>query len=195
MIKRDAKLANRHPHLRKKHIVGSDSIDRMDTIGGFHHAGPYDATLLARNISSVNSPVDAVTTTNEEALRATPREMIQDSVEKHRPLDGVAMVPPGMEDRYGNVYNYTEGTDMMIENSPEGGAYKRWPGVVRSPPSIHPSHMSLKPLHPKITITSHSNTTPPTSKARASPPIPSRKPSSNTNRTPDTHPTVPTPSK
>ncbi len=132
MIKRDAKMANRHPHLRKKHIVGSDSIDRMDTLGGFHHDGPYDATLLARNISSKDSPVAAVRTTNQEALQATPREMIQDSVEKHRPLDGVAMVPPGMEDRYGNVYNYKEGTDMMIENSPEGGAYKRWPGVVRT---------------------------------------------------------------
>lgn len=136
MIKQDAKMANRHPHLRKKHIVGSDTIDRMDTVGGFHHDGPYEATLLARNTSSVNSPVEAVSTTNEEALRATPREMIRDSVEKHRPLDGVAMVPPGKEDRYGNVYNYEEGTDMMIENSPEGGAYKRWPGVVRPPSPI-----------------------------------------------------------
>ncbi|KAF6233488.1 hypothetical protein HO173_008420 [Letharia columbiana] len=136
MIKQDAKMANRHPHLRKKHIVGSDTIDRMDTVGGFHHDGPYEATLLARNISSVNSPVEAVSTTNEEALRATPREMIRDSVEKHRPLDGVAMVPPGKEDRYGNVYDYEEGTDMMIENSPEGGAYKRWPGVQYLPEDL-----------------------------------------------------------
>lgn len=133
MIIKDARKANRHPHLRKKHIVGSDTIDRMDTVGGFHHDGPYDATLLARNTSYVNSPVEAVSTTNEEALRATPQEMINDSVEKHRPLDGVAMVPPGTEDRYGNVYNYKEGTDMMIENSPGGGAYKRWPDVVRYP--------------------------------------------------------------
>ena len=133
MIRQDAKIANRHPHLRKKHIIGSDTIDRMDTVGGFHHDGPYDATLLARNLSSVNSPVEAVSTTNEEALRATPQEMIKDSVEKHRPLDGVAMVPSGREDRYGNTYNYREGTDMMIENSPEGGAYKRWPGVVCHP--------------------------------------------------------------
>ena len=131
MIKRDAKLANRHPRFRKKHIVGSDTIDRMDSLGGFHHEGPYDATLLARNTSSVDSPVQAVSSTNEEALKATPREMIQDSVEKHRPLDGVAMLAPGVEDRYGNIYTYEEGTDMMIENSPEGGAYKRWPGVVR----------------------------------------------------------------
>ncbi|CAD6576773.1 MAG: hypothetical protein ASARMPREDX12_008002 [Alectoria sarmentosa] len=136
MIKKDAKMANRHPHLRKKHIVGPDTIDRMDTMGGFHHDGPYDATLLARNMSYTNSPVEAVSTTNEEALRATPQEMIKDSVEKHRPLDGVAMVPPGMEDRYGNVYNYKEGTDMMIENSPEGGAYKRWPGVQYHPEDL-----------------------------------------------------------
>ena len=129
-------MANRHPHLRKKHIVGADAIDRMDTVGGFHHDGPYEATLLGRNMSYTNSPVEAVSTTNEEALRATPREMIKDSVEKHRPLDGVAMVPPGMEDRYGNVYHYQEGTDMMVENSPEGGAYKRWPGVV-CPLSMH----------------------------------------------------------
>ena len=139
MIKKDAKTADRHPHLRKKHIVGPDTIDRMDTVGGFHHDGPYDATLLARNMSSVNSPVEAVSTTNEEALKATPREKIKDSVERHRPLDGVAMVPPGMEDRYGNIYDYKEGTDMMIEDSPAGGAYKRWPGVVRSvlPENIH----------------------------------------------------------
>ncbi|CAF9910368.1 hypothetical protein IMSHALPRED_009178 [Imshaugia aleurites] len=136
MIKQDAKLANRHPHLRKKHIVGTDTIDRMDTVGGFHHDGPYEATMLARNMNYINSPVEAVSTTNEEALRATPREMIKDSVEKHRPLDGVAMVPPGTEDRYGNVYSYQEGTDMMIENSPEGGAYKRWPGVQYHPDDL-----------------------------------------------------------
>ena len=151
MIKKETKAANRHPHLRKKHIVGSDSIDRMDTLGNFHHEGPYDATLLARNTSSTNSPVEAVRTTNQEALRATPREMVKDSVEKHRPLDGVAMIPPGTEDRYGNVYNYDEGTDMMIEDSPGGGAYKRWPGVVTSTPNsrrlqVFPSTI-LTPTH------------------------------------------------
>ncbi|KAM0804109.1 hypothetical protein BDR22DRAFT_921607 [Usnea florida] len=135
-IKKETKAANRHPHLRKKHMVGSDTIDRMDTLGNFHHEGPYDATLLARNMSSTNSPVEAVRTTNQEALRATPREMIKDSVEKHRPLDGVAMTPPGTEDRYGNVYNYDEGTDMMIEDSPGGGAYKRWPGVQYLPEDL-----------------------------------------------------------
>lgn len=127
MIKRETKLANRAPHLRKKHIVGSDSIDRLDTVGGkYHHDGPFDATLLARNTSFFNSPVEAVSSATEEALKATPREKIKDSVEKHRPLDGVAVVPPGEADFSGRTYEYEEGADLMIED----GNYKRWTGVV-----------------------------------------------------------------
>ena len=126
-IKRETKIANRAPHLRKKHIVGPDSIDSLDTSGRtYHHDGPYDATLLARNMSLVYSPVEAVRRSNEEALKATPREKINDSVEKHRPLDGVAMVAPGRKDRDGRTYHYEEGSDLMIEE----GNYKRWPGVV-----------------------------------------------------------------
>ncbi len=121
-------MADRAPHLRKQYIVGPDSIDHLDTVGGaYHHEGPFDATLLAKNLSSKTSPVEAVRRTNLEALKATPREMIQDSIERHRPLDGVAMIPPGMTDEHGRIYHYEEGTDMMIEN---GGNYKRWPGVV-----------------------------------------------------------------
>lgn len=110
-------------------MVGPDTIDKLDwTSGAYHHDGPYDATLLARNISSPSSPLEAVAISNREALKATPRENIIDSIQKHRPLDGVAMTPPGIPDREGRVYNYEEGTDLMIE---EGGNYKRWPGVVR----------------------------------------------------------------
>jgi len=127
MLKHDAKLANRSPHLRKKHIPGPDTIDSLDTIGGsYHHGGPFDATLLARNTSNISSPVQAVRASNMEALRATPVERIKDSVERHRPLDGVATVPPGMPDQSGRVYKYEEGADLMIED----GNYKRWPGVV-----------------------------------------------------------------
>ena len=127
-IKRETKIANRAPHLRKKHMVGPDTIDKLDwTSGAYHHDGPYDATLLARNISHSNSPVEAVAVSNQEALKATPREKILDSIRKHRPLDGVAMVPPGIADREGRVYNYEEGANLMTE---DGGNYKRWPGVV-----------------------------------------------------------------
>lgn len=135
IIKRDTKLAHRAPHLRKKHHIGSDTIDNLDVVGGgYHHEGPYDATLLAKNTSSKSSPLEAVRDTNIEALKATPREMIQDSIQKHRPLDGVAIVPPGIADRYGRTYHYEEGTDMMIEN---GGDYKRWAGVVS--PALSPA--------------------------------------------------------
>ena len=130
IIRHDTKLANRAPHLRKKHIPGTDTIDDLDNVGfAYHHEGPYDATLLSRNLSGPNSPIAAVQSTNAEALKATPRENIEDSLKKHRPLDGVALVPPGMTDLSGNRLEYEEGTDLMIEN---GGNYKRWPGVVCS---------------------------------------------------------------
>lgn len=121
-------MAYRSPHLRKNHIPGADRIDTLDNINSpYHHEGPYDATLISRNANLTYSPVAAVRSTNEEALKATPPEMIQDSLKQHKPLDGVAIVPPGMQDINGTTYNYEEGTDMMIEN---GGNYKRWSGVV-----------------------------------------------------------------
>lgn len=128
MIKRETKLANRAPYLRKKNQVGPDIVDGLDNVAGsYHHGGPFDPTLLARNTSFLSSPVEAVSASNAETLRATPREMIKDSIEKHRPLDGVAVIPPGMTDMSGRIYDYQEGTDMMRDN---GGNYKRWPGVV-----------------------------------------------------------------
>ena len=130
IIRKDTKAANRAPHLKKKQLVGPDTIDSLDTVGGgkYHHEGPYDATLLARNVEFMNSPVEAVSSTNEQTLRATPREKVLDSLRKHRPLDGVATVPSGMTDREGRIFHYEEGTDLMIEE----GNYKRWPGVVRN---------------------------------------------------------------
>lgn len=129
VLRRETKLAHRSPHLRKGNVPGPDSIDTLDTIGAqYHHEGPYDATLLARNTKYSNSPVEAVRTTNNEALKATPPEKIQDSLRRHKPLDGTATVPPGERDQMGRRYDYEEGTDMMIEN---GGNYKRWEGMVR----------------------------------------------------------------
>lgn len=131
MLTQEAKAAHRAPHLRKKHQVRPDMIDDLDTVGGakYHHEGPFDVSYLARNTSYESSPLEALSGSNEETLKATPREKIMDSVQKHRPLDGVAMVPPGMHDRNGNLYEYQEGPNMMIE---DGGNYKRWPGVVSS---------------------------------------------------------------
>ncbi|KAL9610199.1 MAG: hypothetical protein Q9167_005076 [Letrouitia subvulpina] len=126
VISHEQKLANRAPHLRKTQHIGSDSIDHLDVAGGvYHHEGPYDVSMLARNAKYKNSPLEAVAASNQEALKATPKERVIDSIRQHRPLDGVAMVPPGQSDRGGRYYNYEEGTDVMIEE----GNYKRWPGV------------------------------------------------------------------
>ncbi|MCJ1395093.1 hypothetical protein MMC18_007974 [Xylographa bjoerkii] len=133
ILKREKRIADRAPHLRKKHFVGSDSIDKLDDVGGkYHHDGPFDATLFARNTSFLSSPVEAVSGTNEEALRATPREKVVDSIERHRPLDGVAMTPPGVADGTGRTLYYQEGADLMIEE----GNFRRWPGVKYLPEDL-----------------------------------------------------------
>ncbi|KAF1818926.1 uncharacterized protein K489DRAFT_326629 [Dissoconium aciculare CBS 342.82] len=129
IIRRDSQRAHRAPHLKKRHIPGADIIDRLDpAIGGraYHHEGPYDAALLARNTSFESSPVAALETTNAEALKATPAENIKDAVERHMPLDGVAIVPPGVPDRFGRTYEYEEGADLLRENGGDGPGYKRW---------------------------------------------------------------------
>lgn len=108
-----------------------DSLDAsMERL--YHHEGPYDATLLSRNMEKKFSPVEAVRGSNEEALKATPRENIRDALDKHVPLHGTAMVPPGTRNEFGDVYDYTEGADLMREPDAPGGAYKRWDGVVSS---------------------------------------------------------------
>lgn len=181
MIAREQKLAHRSHHLRKTHHIGADSIDQLDIAGGaYHHEGPFDAASLARNRDLKNSPVEAVAGTNAEALRATPEEKVIDSVRKHRPLDGTAIVPPGQADREGRVYNYQEGTDLMIE---DGGNYKRWPGVVCLPDLVLTNYTTLHTTTNNLVHKSR-NTSPKTSKAKANPPTPSKKPSKSTKPAP-----------
>ncbi|KAJ4409121.1 hypothetical protein N0V91_002938 [Didymella pomorum] len=136
-IRKETKTAHRAHHLRKKNFQGADVIDRLDKTGmsRYHHEGPYDAASIARNRDKKYSPVAAVQESNEEALRATPRENIQDAVERHRPLEGVATVPPGMPDKFGRVYNYEEGTDMQRDPLNKGD-YKRVPGVQYHPDDL-----------------------------------------------------------
>ncbi|KAK8218257.1 hypothetical protein IWZ01DRAFT_492451 [Phyllosticta capitalensis] len=133
-LARENKQAHRSHHLKKRHIPGPDTIDKLDSImSRYHHEGPYDATLLARNTSWETSPVAALAESNAEALKATPSENIRDALERHRPIDGVAVVPPGHKDRFGRVYDYKEGDDMMIYN---GGNFRRWPGIEYHPDDI-----------------------------------------------------------
>ncbi|CAI6280658.1 unnamed protein product [Periconia digitata] len=134
IIRKDTKTAHRAHHLRKKNFQGADIIDRLDkTTPSYHHEGPYDAANLSRNLSYTHSPVAAVQETNEEALKATPRENIINTMTKHHPIDGVAFVPPGVPDRFGRTYDYQEGTDLMRE---PGYDYKRWPGVTYHPDDL-----------------------------------------------------------
>ncbi|KAM3088432.1 hypothetical protein ACMFMG_000077 [Clarireedia jacksonii] len=143
-LRQETKQAYRAPHLRKKHLPGADIVDTLDDTsfgGAYHHEGPYDATLLSRNTSLLTSPVAATQGTNAEALRATPRENIQDSLDRHIPLQGTAVIPPGMPGPDGSIMNYEEGADLMRDPDAPGGAYKRWEHVV-----------CLLPTHPPISF-------------------------------------------
>lgn len=142
IIRRDSRKASKPHHLKKRSMQGPDIIDRLDpAIGGraYHHEGPYDAASLARNRDPKYAPVAALETTNSEALRATPQENVRDALEKHKPLDGVAVVPPGQPDRLGRTYDYEEGEDMMREGVNGGPGYKQWSGKVQSSKSTSPS--------------------------------------------------------
>ncbi|KID93625.1 protein kinase, partial [Metarhizium majus ARSEF 297] len=136
MIKREARAAER-PHRHRKRISETDTIDALDTIGGaYHHGGPYDATLRSRNLNKKYSPVAAVQDSNMEAIRATPRENIMDSLTKHVPLQGTASIPSGAPDMRGRIMYYEEGADLMREPDAEGGAYKRWDGIQYHPDDL-----------------------------------------------------------
>jgi hypothetical protein len=137
ILRKEARAADRAPHLRRKQMPMTDTIDALDTIGGtYHHGGPYDATLASRNRNKKYSPVAAVEESNREALRATPRENIQDSLNKKMPLQGTAVIPSGERDFSGNTINYEEGADLMREPDAMGGAYKRWDGIQYHPDDL-----------------------------------------------------------
>ncbi|KAI1103578.1 hypothetical protein F4804DRAFT_309588 [Jackrogersella minutella] len=141
-IKRATKAADRAPHLRKKNVARADIVDALDDtgIGGaYHHDGPYDATLASRNRDKRYAPVEAVKYGNAAALKATPREHVIDSLERHVPLQGTATIPPGHRDMSGRVMDYEEGADVMREDDAPGGPYKRWDHV-----KYHPNDLKGK---------------------------------------------------
>ncbi|KAL2870046.1 uncharacterized protein BJX67DRAFT_304192 [Aspergillus lucknowensis] len=119
----------RHPtrHVRQAQLVNPDIIDRLDTASrvSYHHEGPYDAVYPERNKITTHSPLEALRESNAEALKATPYHKIADSIEKHRPLDGVAYFPPGYTDQEGQTYDYEEGYNMMTDY----GNFARFPGL------------------------------------------------------------------
>ncbi|KAG0635623.1 hypothetical protein HOY80DRAFT_429366 [Tuber brumale] len=113
---------------RASSIPGPDTIDRLDNgVFGlyYHHEGPYDSTLLARQ-NGPRPPVEALRESNAAALAATPMANIIDSLEKHKPLQGTAMLAPGTELPDGEFIGDYEEYDMMRQGY--GGNYKRYPG-------------------------------------------------------------------
>jgi hypothetical protein len=153
VIRNDARAAEK-PHRHRKRISDVDQIDALDTIGGtYHHGGPYDATLISRNLNKKYSPVAAVQDSNMETLRATPREYIIDSLERHLPLQGTATVPSGGMDISGRRMSYEEGADLMREPDAPGGAFKRWDHMKYHPDDLkgkgEPSYTFEKDLKEK----------------------------------------------
>ncbi|KAK0667711.1 hypothetical protein QBC41DRAFT_323297 [Cercophora samala] len=135
MLSSSHRAANRHVRPTSSHKRPfADPIDQLDQSSPFstyHHSGPYDPTLIPYNTNKKYSPLEAVKSSNDEAIKATPVEFVKDSLTKHVPLQGTAVVAPGERDvmtgrRMGE---YEEGADLMREPSAGGGAYRRWPGL------------------------------------------------------------------
>lgn len=132
MLKQEHRAADKAPHLHThRRQQPSDIVDTLDQAAPledaiYHHPGPFDPVMKARNTNKRYSPVEAVKDTNMEALKATPVEFLKDSMDKHVPLQGTAIVPPGMQDMAGRTMDYQEGADLMRERDAPGGAYRRW---------------------------------------------------------------------
>lgn len=142
-----SKAPSRSSRHRRYRSIPPDPIDVLDNTspaGVYHHGGPYDATLLSRNLNPKYSPLAAVRDSNMAALEATPREFVDDALTKHVPLQGTSSVPPGQRDLGGAVMRYEDGADMMREEGSHGGAYKRWPGLVSSTPRDTRSTTSMR---------------------------------------------------
>ncbi|KEZ42339.1 Uncharacterized protein SAPIO_CDS5506 [Scedosporium apiospermum] len=126
-------------HHRRESYARPDPIDVLDNTpfgGAYHHTGPYEATLAANNMNKKYSPVAAVHESNMAALRATPREYVQDSLTKHVPLQGTATIPPGEPDFNGDIMDYEDGADLMREPDAGGGPYRRWEGLSYRPEDL-----------------------------------------------------------
>ncbi|RDA85927.1 hypothetical protein CP532_0833 [Ophiocordyceps camponoti-leonardi (nom. inval.)] len=133
-------ITPRNKRRRSNKAYYTDSIDALDssTPEGhhYHHAGPYEAALPIRNLNPRLSPLAATHASNVEALRATPRQNVLDSLRLHKPIHGVASVPSGGVDGQGNRMEYEEGADIMRDSDAAGGPYKRWPGLDYHPDDL-----------------------------------------------------------
>ncbi|EPS44657.1 hypothetical protein H072_1355 [Dactylellina haptotyla CBS 200.50] len=122
--KRHSRTESRQKPVQR--VLAADTIDSLDTSFGlftFHHEGPYDATLSHRNRNPHRSPVQATRYGNEMALKATAPQDIQNSLQFGRPLDAVALFPPGTQIYGGDVLEYEE-----YDVNRKDGNFRRYPG-------------------------------------------------------------------
>ncbi|KAI5815451.1 hypothetical protein BZA77DRAFT_315806 [Pyronema omphalodes] len=121
--------SSRRHRRRISPIPAPDAIDLLDTAFGtpYHHDGPFEATLLARQIPG-RAPVDALKWSNEQVLLATPEASWRDCLEGHYPLCGVAMYPPGK----GGLGTYEE-CDLRDQEEGEWGVGAYHPSVHQKP--------------------------------------------------------------
>lgn len=105
-IRRENRRARREP---LQAAIPADSVDRLDRTGpiSFHHEGPYDSTLMFRQVKG-RAPVDAVKEGNAATLQATPPGNLVDTLRQRIPLDGVGALPPGSVAPGGRVMDYEE---------------------------------------------------------------------------------------
>lgn len=76
---------------RKRGHIPNDQIDALDNIlGSYHHEGPFDATLQARQ--QYRAPLDALKYTTQKAIAHTDPDSLRRSIATKTPLDGVAKV-------------------------------------------------------------------------------------------------------
>jgi len=154
MLKEDHAKAAAHKSHHRKRLSDVDQIDALDSVpgGGYHHEGPFDATLASRNMNVMTSPVAAVAESNAAALNATPVEKVRDALERHMPLDGVASVPPGERDGLGRSYDYRE-TNVMTEDGGDYGKEVRYGEI----PKIDHEHDDTGLASPKDGVVSESS--------------------------------------
>jgi hypothetical protein len=89
--------------------IPQDDVDKLDVTGllGYHHEGPFDATLAARQVPGY-APLDAVKYGNSLAMGATSQSKMDEVMRGHIPLDGVASIPPGQRDSTGKLLEYED---------------------------------------------------------------------------------------
>lgn len=124
----DAPPPYRKQHHRKP-LPKRMPLDAIDVMDGSippnllrHHSGPFDAVTKSMFLSQNQNPLVALEHSTQEALEATPEISIQDSLERHVPLQNTAIVEPGQRP-YGN--------DKPVEYEEENllGDVGRWQGI------------------------------------------------------------------